>query len=410
MTARVPERVRAKRLTAALWILAGGVLLLLVLNAFFGGVYHVDSGSMEPTLHGSRAGGEWVLVLYDRAPELERFDLVVLDRPESPAPLVKRVVGLPGERVQIELGDLLIDGHRLGPDAPRPAPIPVFDQAVNDVAAEFHFQSVPDGPWSPVPTDGGEAWRVDAAGVPVGSDEGMMLFRSSLGDDWIEPDGERHQGDLPANDCVLELELRVVSGAGRVRAWVLEAGDTFELRIELGEDDDRAHLVLTRRNSSQGEERLGERELELARGRWHRLRLANVDNHVGVDLDGITGVLSASYASNVPYRGHVPPGESPDELSPIRSIGARAAFGAEGLVAEFRRIRVARDLFYVPLAAPSGEGVSLGPDEYFVLGDNSADSLDGRHWGPIRGSSILGRPWAVVWPPSRMRRLVGAAR
>jgi signal peptidase I len=34
---------------------------------------------------------------------------------------------------------------------------------------------------------------------------------------------------------------------------------------------------------------------------------------------------------------------------------------------------------------------SLGPDQYFVLGDNTANALDSRYFGPIRKHAILGK-------------------
>ncbi len=40
-----------------------------------------------------------------------------------------------------------------------------------------------------------------------------------------------------------------------------------------------------------------------------------------------------------------------------------------------------------------------GPDEYFVLGDNPADSRDSRAFGPVPSSRIIGRVWLIVWPP-----------
>lgn len=39
------------------------------------------------------------------------------------------------------------------------------------------------------------------------------------------------------------------------------------------------------------------------------------------------------------------------------------------------------------------EGVELGPDEYFVLGDNKGKSEDSRQFGVIKRNQILGKVW-----------------
>ena len=46
--------------------------------------------------------------------------------------------------------------------------------------------------------------------------------------------------------------------------------------------------------------------------------------------------------------------------------------------------------------------MSLGPDEYFVMGDNRNASFDSRRFGPVHRSSIIGRTWLRGWPPSRV--------
>lgn len=45
--------------------------------------------------------------------------------------------------------------------------------------------------------------------------------------------------------------------------------------------------------------------------------------------------------------------------------------------------------------------VSLGPNEYFVLGDNRPHSSDSRRWGKLDGRLITGRAWLRAWPPER---------
>jgi len=51
--------------------------------------------------------------------------------------------------------------------------------------------------------------------------------------------------------------------------------------------------------------------------------------------------------------------------------------------------------------------VKLGEDEYLVLGDNTHYSLDGRYFGPISRSSIVGRITRIYWPFDRIKALDG---
>ncbi|MFN8481696.1 MAG: signal peptidase I [Anaerolineae bacterium] len=43
--------------------------------------------------------------------------------------------------------------------------------------------------------------------------------------------------------------------------------------------------------------------------------------------------------------------------------------------------------------------VKLGPDEYYVLGDNRANSSDSHVWGAEPADLIMGKVWLTIWPP-----------
>ncbi|MES2470738.1 MAG: signal peptidase I [Patescibacteria group bacterium] len=44
--------------------------------------------------------------------------------------------------------------------------------------------------------------------------------------------------------------------------------------------------------------------------------------------------------------------------------------------------------------------VTLSPTEYFVMGDNRAQSSDSRSWGPLERDYIVGRPILRLFPPN----------
>lgn len=60
--------------------------------------------------------------------------------------------------------------------------------------------------------------------------------------------------------------------------------------------------------------------------------------------------------------------------------------------------------FYLPTgtATTNSVNVGLGKDQYFVMGDNRGSSLDSRMFGPIEGSSIVGRAWLRGWPINKI--------
>ena len=55
--------------------------------------------------------------------------------------------------------------------------------------------------------------------------------------------------------------------------------------------------------------------------------------------------------------------------------------------------------------ATANHPVVVAPNNYFMMGDNHADSCDSRMWGTITRSDVIGKAFLRVWPITRIGSL-----
>lgn len=97
------------------WVIYIGIVVLIswfIVN-FIGVRTVVDGRSMEPTLH----DGNNLIVdkLSYRFRDPKRYEIIVFPyKYEENTYYIKRIIGLPGETVQIKAGEVYIDGNKLG--------------------------------------------------------------------------------------------------------------------------------------------------------------------------------------------------------------------------------------------------------------------------------------------------------
>ena len=131
VTGRLPRRLRI----AVDWIvtIVGAIAIVLAIKAWVVNPYRIPSSSMEPTLHCARPAPGCEARFSDRVlanrfiyhfRDPHRGDVVVFETPPAAkakcgagGTFVKRIIGLPGERVQIRIrrgaAYVYIDGRRL---------------------------------------------------------------------------------------------------------------------------------------------------------------------------------------------------------------------------------------------------------------------------------------------------------
>jgi len=387
--------MRSRRKLLVLFVALGGTYLFARL--FFFGVFLVDSRSMEPTIHGDPESGEHVLVRYSGA-RPERFDLVVVRVPGQPIPRVKRVVGLPGESVRIEEGDLYVyrGSEPVDISARRTRPVPVFDERL---ALENHFQSgagIGIVGWKAT----GTGWRHDGAPErPVA----RLEYARRLADHYIDGQGEFVEGATEVGDlwigAALDLEepnsralLAVAAQGDRFIGWIgSEAGGKRRVRL-------LSYPIPGPEPGATESELLTELELEVAPGA-HEWVLGRVDGRVELWFDG-RRVIDHQYGA--PRRHPL------DFFGEGRSRGPRAWIEVGGGGVALDGLRLWRDLHYTSRGDLAvREAFQLGPGELFLLGDNSGSSRDSRDFGPIGLEDLLGRPTHVVRPWKAARPLEG---
>ena len=361
-------------------------------------------------------------VLIDRWPLLwsppRRWDVVMLKEPENGELVVKRLVGLPGERLEIRDGDLYASGVLL-----RKALSELRQMAVlvhdNDFPGNNLLGS--GGPNSESP------WRPRSAALrwqPTGK-QGFRFVPTAndasgeLTPDWLEYHHQRpadspkqkqeqeqkiarqpshpifdadyyNQGPLvrqfhEAHDLLLTANVRA-AGSGKLTIAMTDGGDRFELVLTLP----RSQLEIR-----QNGERLSSDlpPLDFPPGET-RLEAAVCDQQLLLALNGRT-ILRREYQRTAPA------GAGSENKNGGGPAPARIALAMAGGQIELNHLRVLRDIYYLPPLGKQGEWrmeTELAADCFAVLGDNQPISVDSRHWPPqaipraaIRGVVTLRR-------------------
>ncbi len=114
-----------------------------------------------------------------------------------------------------------------------------------------------------------------------------------------------------------------------------------------------------------------------------------------------------AYSRTGPRRGDLVIAESPEPNSPSRRVLKRVVgLPDESLTIEDGSLYLNGEHHPEPYLAGrpadlgrGNQSWTLGREEYFLMGDNRAHSIDSRRLGPFTRSGIVGKVWLRIWPP-----------
>src|SRR5262245_26353630 len=339
-----------------------------------------------------------------------RWELAVFRCPLEPGrAFVKRVVGLPGESVQIKDGDVYIDHDLARKSLPEADAVRVlvFDQShrptAGTVPPRWLAAAGPCEPGTPLHLDAGEqpqrySWLIYDHGHAPGNKAGGVR------DEY--PYNGTSSGECAVHDFILEGDLEVVRGDGWAALGITDGGDDLVVELPLAPQRGGATVCGTTaawyrglagiwpaapgEAAGRGAVYRAAPEFWLRPGRTYHVQLAFVDRRLTLAVDG---------ALPLPPVDRPPPDWRDKVERPVR-------LGASGAELRWHNVRLYRDVHYTPAGShASSSPVRLGAGEYFVLGDNSPSSQDSRFWTgadgrpvPVAERLLGGKPFLVHYP------------
>jgi signal peptidase I len=363
--------------------------------------YHIPTKSMEPTLHGDPRRGDRILVNKLAGPP-KRFDITVFDGFDTDRKnFVKRCTALPGEKLDLYEGDLWIDGSliRKDGDAYEALLFEVFDRererrrdadrvsAGNPSALRERMDEswktdgdgvvgLPEDPAAPF-----MGWRLQAAVEGAERPYARLAWRGLVSDTYVDPEsGETFGGANSVADMRLTVSVKPVPATYAKVVLTLTRGDEHTYEAVVTGDGPGVSLFVDGERVARAE------DATVPEGVATLVSFAQVDR-----------VLRLCVAGKLVLRHDLPAPAAPqrDGVAGAPSVSVRNG------AAWIDPVRLERDVYWVADGAPQNRE-RLGPDHFFMMGDNSSNSQDSRMKGPVHRSRLIGSPLLVVWPLDRI--------
>ncbi len=361
------------------------------------------------------ANGDRILVLkcIYQLFEPKRWDVIVFKNPPEPEiNYIKRLIGLPGETVQIIDGDVYIDGQisRKPPKVQAELWTPVYDndyQPVNRFKSTFnhHQWDQPFGnkTFSRWEKDSPTLFRLDSPADQINT----MIYNPTIGNDFRATyayDSVDEYDYMPnCSDLMVRFYARSEKAQGGVGIALSKYQINYKAWVDL-----TGEMVITKNEKNGKTTELARKSIKSpAMNKSTLVKFANVDHQLIFQFGGerLTCDLRLGLGAAGRIRADIPP---------------RVEILGSGKLT-LSHVAIFRDIHYTAAKYANGpkEGraidkpFSLEDDEFFVLGDNSPNSEDGRWWtrqglankgisayrvGVVPRDYLVGKALFVYWP------------
>jgi signal peptidase I len=326
-----------------------------------------------------------------------RWEIAVFRCPDDlTKPYVKRVVGLPCEKVLIQDGDVYINGElvRKTLEECRALRLPVFDQnfAPDGDGWKARWRSGSPSPNASL-QEPGACYQGKELHWETSSTEEYrwLVYRHWLLDEQKEDairdvfsyNGGAARSELNfVHDFLVEFTLDVRQGTGVFGLGLRDGRDDVQAELPCGPEGEQGKSLRIQAGDGSA---MVETPFVLHTGKCYRIEMAFVDRRISLAVDG---------------REIIPALDLP-AVRDRKPVSRPVWLGSKGVSAQVRDFRIFRDIHYTPTGRNAiYEAWPLGPNEYFMLGDNSANSEDSRYWSipGVVESYLLGRPLLLHQP------------
>ncbi len=325
-----------------------------------------------------------------------RWELAVFDFPYGDKNYIKRIIGLPGEKISIREGNIYVNGEIAR--KPRAIQERMWMDVLDTRQLPQHqferwwdFGATPDN-WH---------WDDDEGVLQVNtldSQEPVLVRYAGLIRDFYAYNGvhntDGRSGRHRVDEVKIETEVKLQEAErdeGALHFRAAGGGHLFHVAIPVDSERDiilwDADSVVAKVDSPG-----------LHKTDANLISVLRYDKMIIIDVNG-EEVIRHYYTTDN------------NELG--REFEQFVGLGASGLKAEFCRVNLQRDVYYLPGRNDFGNAqYALDDSSYFVLGDNSPYSSDSREWESheVPEENLIGRAFGVFWPVADISLLPAGVR